>query len=133
MSPRIEKNFMLSRRGLLAALAGLVVTRPEPARADDDRPLFTYYWGVGCPHCARAKPFVAKLRKQHRDLRFEAYEVRKDKDGRRRFAKEVKRLGIRDPGVPLFVCGDEHVMGWVSGETQPAVREMIARCKRPEQ
>ena len=133
MSLRFASSLTLSRRSLLAALAGFVVARPHPARADDERPLFSYYWGVGCPHCARAKPFVAKLRKQHRDLRFEAHEVRKNKDGRRRLAKEVKRLGIRDPGVPLFVCGDEHVMGWVSGETQPAVREMIARCKRPEQ
>lgn len=118
-----------SRRQLLGLLAGAVVAGlPSPTRADD-RPLFQFFHAFDCPHCKKAKPFVAKLEKQHRGVRFESWEVKKDAEGRRRFAKEVKRLNIRDPGVPLFVCGDAHVMGWLGAETERCVRQMIARCK----
>lgn len=119
-----------SRRQLLGLLAGVVVADlPGPARADD-RPLFLFFHAFDCPHCKKARPFVAKLEKQHEDVRFESWEVKKDAEGRRRFAKEVKRLKIRDPGVPLFVCGDAHVMGWVGAETERCVRQLVARCKK---
>jgi len=74
-------------------------------------------------------PFVRRLEREHHDVRFEWYEVKKSKAGRRRFAREVKRLGIRKPGVPTFICGDEWVMGWTD-ETERCVRRMLARCRR---
>lgn len=124
-------SFRPSRRQLLAVLAGAVVAGlPRAAQADDDRPVFLFFFAFDCPHCKKAAPFVKKLEAQNPDVRFESWEVKKDKEGRRRFAKEVKRLGIADPGVPLFVCGDEHVMGWLGAETRRAVREMLARCKK---
>lgn len=95
----------------------------------DERPTFSFFYAFDCPHCQKAKPFVAKLEKQHRDLAFESWEVKKDPEGRRRFIQAVKRLKIRDPGVPLFACGNQHVMGWIPGETEKCVRKMIADCK----
>ena len=124
-------SFRASRRQLLGVFAGAVASGlPAPARGADERMLFSFFLAFDCPHCKKAKPFVAKLEKQHSDLRFESWEVKKDPEGRRRFAKEVRRLRIRDPGVPLFVCGDEHVMGWLGAETERCVRQMIARCKK---
>lgn len=120
-----------TRRQLLTALAAAVAAGlPGSAWAADERPLFLFFHAFDCPHCKKAKPFVAKLEKQHKGVRFESWEVKKDPEGRRRFAKEVKRLQIRDPGVPLFVCGDAHAMGWLGAETERCVRQMIARCKK---
>jgi len=117
----------LTRRHFFATLAAVTASVPHAARAADDRPVFTFFRAFDCPHCKQAKPFVTQLEQQHPELRFESFEVKKDKDGRRRFAKEVKRLGIADPGVPLFVLGDAYVMGWVPPKTKRDVRRMIRR------
>ena len=108
---------------------GLALFGWPSALSADERPPFSFFYAFDCPHCHKAKPFVAKLEKQHRELRFESWEVKKSPEGRRRFAEEVKRLKIRDPGVPLFVCGNTHVIGLVPGETEKCVRKMIAQCK----
>lgn len=107
-----------------------MLCEPRRARAAGDRAVvFSFFWAEGCPHCQRAMPFVRRLEREHHDVRFEWYEVKKSKAGRRRFAREVKRLGIRKPGVPTFICGDEWVMGWTD-ETERCVRRMLARCRR---
>lgn len=111
-------------------LLGLVVTltgasSPPP----DERPAFLYFWAVGCPHCKQAKPFVTKLEKQHRELRFEAFEVKKDPKGRKRFAEEVKRLKIDKIGAPTFVCGDRFVVGFEKGKSERLVRDLARKCK----
>ena len=118
------------RRVLLAFLGALAAARmaPKSARAADEPPVFLYFWAVGCPHCARAKPFVKQLEREHRDVSFEWYEVKKDPAGRRRFAREVKRLGIEKPGVPAFICGGGYVLGWVGKETRLAVRALLKSC-----
>ncbi|MDP7180604.1 MAG: hypothetical protein QF824_05015 [Candidatus Woesearchaeota archaeon] len=34
-----------------------------------------YFWGDGCPHCAKATPFLYSLEDKYPELRIEAYEV----------------------------------------------------------
>lgn len=109
--------------GLLVVLTG--ASSPPP----DSRPAFLFFWAVGCPHCKQAKPFVAKLEKQHRDLRFESWEVKLDKEGRKRFAEEVKRLKIEKIAAPTFVCGDRFVVGFTKGKSERAVRDLARQCK----
>jgi len=122
-----------SRRRAIAALVSLGamcwLAFATPARAAEPRATFLYFWGVGCPHCAKATPFVRTLEREYRDVRFEPYEVRKSQEGRRRFAREVKRLKIDKPGVPAFVCGNRYALGWIEGESEGCVRKLIERCR----
>lgn len=122
----------LHRRQFVLAFALFALARGRDARgADAPRVRFSFYYAFDCPHCKKAKPFVVELQKRHPALHFEYWEVKKDKEGRRRFSREVKRLGIQDPGVPLFVCGDEYVLGWEPPKTARAVRRMIRRVTQP--
>lgn len=86
-------------------------------------PALTFYWGVGCPHCEEAEPFVASLEGV---ARVERVEVRRDPEGRRRILAEVARLGIGAPGIPLFVAGDRWVMGYERGKTDAQVLAMLS-------
>jgi hypothetical protein len=96
---------------------------PEPATT-----LVTlqYFWGVGCPHCEEAKPFVESIEKKDRDLRVERWEVRKDPKGRQRFIDTMKRLGAKAVGIPTFVVGSRYVVGFQKGTTEREVERMIA-------
>ncbi len=91
-------------------------------------PALTFYWGVGCPHCEEAEPFVASLEGV---ARVERVEVRRDPEGRRRILAEVARLGIGAPGIPLFVAGDRWVMGYERGKTDAQVLALLEAAKPP--
>lgn len=89
-----------------------------------------FFWGVGCPHCEEAKPFVDTLAKEHPALRVEAIEVRRDPEGRRRFIETMQRLDAAAVGVPTFVTGDAYVVGFAKGETEGELRAMVDRALR---
>ncbi|TKD08653.1 NrdH-redoxin [Polyangium fumosum] len=89
-----------------------------------ERPRLVVYWGVGCPHCESAMPFVLSLERDG-GLVVELVEIRRDAAGRDRFLAEVQRLGLVAPGIPLFVLGDRHVMGFREGVTEEQIRAII--------
>jgi hypothetical protein len=97
-----------------------------------------FFWGVGCAHCDEAKPFVDDLERSDRALRAERWEIRKDPEGRRRFIETMKRLGAKAAGIPTFVVGQRHLVGFQKGTTEREVRHMIeaerkgSRVQAPE-
>jgi thiol-disulfide isomerase/thioredoxin len=83
-----------------------------PAAGEDraDGGELTFYWGVGCPHCEEARPYLDALAREHPALRVIAVEIRRDPAGRARYLAEVERLRLAAPGIPLFVAGDAYVL-----------------------
>ena len=62
-TPQLFTRFLVL--ALLAALIGTLLT-VQPARAaqssQEANPVVIYmFWGDGCPHCAKAKPFLEEL------------------------------------------------------------------------
>jgi hypothetical protein len=108
--------------------AGAAAVAGNSNASGDRRAAFLFFWGLGCPHCVEARPFVQKLEKEHPERRFESWEVNKDPQGRRRFADEVKRLGIPKPVVPTFVCGNDYVAGFTKGSSESLLRDLARRC-----
>lgn len=91
-----------------------------------------FFWGVGCPHCEEAKPFVDAIEKQEPKLRVERVEVRRDPEGRRRFLETMKQLGATGVGVPAFVIGNDYVVGYSEGETDRDVRTLVRHALSPK-
>jgi thiol-disulfide isomerase/thioredoxin len=89
-----------------------------------------FFWGVGCPHCEEAKPFVDQLAKENPRLRVEAVEVRNDPEGRRRFVETMTALQATAVGVPTFVIQNSYVVGYVKGETEAKLRAIVAEALR---
>lgn len=86
-----------------------------------------FFWGVGCPHCEEAKPFLDTLEKEEPRLRVERVEVRRDPEGRRRYLETMKQLGAAAAGVPTFVVGTAYVVGYAKGETDREVSALVRR------
>lgn len=103
--------------------------QPSPGVAAARR--LVVYWGVGCPRCEEARPFVAALLAEDPSLAAEWVEVRRDADGRARFLAEARRLGIEAPGLPTFVAGDRAVVGFRPGATEQAVRAAVGGAPAP--
>lgn len=99
---------------------------PAPApEAKKFKHALLFFWGVGCPHCERAKPFLDRLAREEPKLAIERIEVRKDAKGRERFLRKVKELGIKAPGIPTFVYGRSYIVGFNEGVTEDQVRRLI--------
>lgn len=120
-------------RGLALTLAlcalGAISGAPPPATASASESFsgvtLVFYWGVNCPHCRQAEPFVAGLAAHYPGLTVERVEVQRDAGGRRRFLDHMSALGVSGAGVPAFVVGDDSIVGFHPGRTEAVVRHAI--------
>lgn len=87
------------------------------------------FWGIGCPHCEAARPAVAAIAADEPGLAVEWVEVRQDAAGRLRFIEAAKRLGIEGAGVPMFVIGDQVIVGFRKGLTEQELRRAIHKAR----
>jgi hypothetical protein len=108
--------------------------RPEQSEAQDATPAakqvtLEFFWGIGCPHCEQAKPFLRELEKTDPDLRVLSWEVRQDDKGRARFIETMRRLGAEAVGIPTFVVGERYLVGFQRGSSEKKLRKLIASAR----
>jgi hypothetical protein len=98
----------------------------EPAQVEPDQGVtLELFWGIGCPHCEQAKPFVDELEASDPELRVRRWEVRQDEAGRAHFIETMQRLGAEAVGIPTFVVAERYVIGFQAGSTEEQVRALI--------
>jgi thiol-disulfide isomerase/thioredoxin len=115
-----------------SGICALDAAEPEPAPsppapASEPRPrlMLSFFWGVGCPHCEEARPFLEQLQRERPQLRVEAIEVRNDRAGRHRFVETMQRLGATAAGVPTFVVGDRYLVGFTRGVSEAQISRLV--------
>jgi thiol-disulfide isomerase/thioredoxin len=87
--------------------------------------MLSFFWGVGCPHCEEARPFLEQLQRERPELRVEAIEVRNDPAGRQRFIDTMRRLGATAAGIPTFVVGDRYLVGFTRGVSEAQISRLV--------
>jgi thiol-disulfide isomerase/thioredoxin len=86
-----------------------------------------YFWGVGCPHCAKAEPFIEKLAAKYPQLRTKSYEVLKNGKNAALYDKMAKFLGKEAIGVPAFFIGNVMILGFTE-DTGREIEEKVRSC-----
>lgn len=76
-----------------------------------------YFWGDGCPHCAKEKVFLDKLEKKYPELEIKRYEVWYNQENQKLFQEFVQKYGISQAGVPLTIIKDKYFVGYRDDET----------------
>lgn len=71
-----------------------------------------FFWGEGCSHCARAKPFLAELQRKHPTLRIRSYEVFSVPKNMELLIAMTKERGVEASGVPTFIVGNQVIAGF---------------------
>jgi glutaredoxin len=107
--------------------------RPAPALKPTPRTLEVYV-REGCPHCADAKQFLAKLAQERPDLRIVMHAVDEDERARDALVSLSIAAGVWPPGVPTFAIDGRVLVGFGdAAESGPAVLALIdARVARDE-
>ena len=70
-----------------------------------------YFYGEGCPHCARVKPLIDGL--ESRGVRVQRFEVFVNRDNLRLLNEYFERFNVpvADRGVPAVFIGDSYLVG----------------------
>lgn len=100
----------------------------EAAGLQDDKPVVVYFfWGDGCPYCAKEKPFLEDLQGRYPNLEVRAYEVWYDEGNQALLKKMAAAVGFEVRGVPVTVIGERSWIGF-SDQIAQEIEEQVAAC-----
>ncbi|WP_026841260.1 glutaredoxin family protein [Citrifermentans bremense] len=130
--PPLSHRLRCLARFWLAACLALLLLLPPGARAAASELSATLYffWGVGCPHCTKAKPFLEELKRKYPTLRIESYEVLEKRENIPLLVAMARARHKEATGVPVFIIGQEMFSGF-SAETAAEVEQAVRLALQP--
>lgn len=81
------------------------------AFAAEGQPDIEVFVREGCPHCAEAKVFLAKLQQEQPHLRIDLRDVGREPAALARL-QQLATQNIAQPRVPAFAVGDQFIVGY---------------------
>ncbi|HSV94583.1 MAG TPA: hypothetical protein VLH94_01195 [Spirochaetia bacterium] len=103
------------RKFLLLLLSTLLfLTSVKPILASDVNLYF--FWGAGCPHCAKEKIFLDTLEEKYPELTIKDYEITNSQSNRDLLQKVGTRLNTEIRGVPFTVIGTKYFTGYYNDD-----------------
>ena len=76
-----------------------------------------FFWGEGCPHCEKEKPFLETLEEKYPEVKVHDFEVWRSAENRDLLIEAGKKLGADVSGVPFTVIGDKYTIGYYNDAT----------------
>jgi len=112
-----------------AALFLLAMVHPGIISAENRTTIY-FFWGKGCPHCAKEELLLEQLREQYPQLEIKSFEVWFSPENARLFVEIAEAYGMKPQGVPITFIGDfEPVTGYRSDDiTGKIIEERVKYC-----
>ncbi|MEA3398477.1 MAG: thioredoxin family protein [Patescibacteria group bacterium] len=82
-----------------------------PALAQEKVNLYFFY-GNGCPHCAKEEKFLDKLERENENIEIFHYEVWQNRENAALLKKIANELNLDVAGVPFVIIGEETIVGY---------------------
>ncbi|MCD6464153.1 hypothetical protein J7L02_01360 [Candidatus Woesearchaeota archaeon] len=97
------------------------------SNASQEKVVLVLFWHEGCPHCAKERAFLNKIKNQY-PLQVKEFEISSRENGLL-FQKVCKAYGFNPVGVPTTFIGDQYVVGFGSEQTTgEQIRSLIEHC-----
>ena len=91
------------------------VSENQGSRAE--RGVLIYFWGDGCPHCAKESKFLEGIAKKYPELEIKKYEVWYNQANQKTFQELAKKYNIERLAVPLTIINGKSFLGYQSDDT----------------
>ena len=95
--------------------------------ADRSSVVIDFFWGDGCPYCAREHAFLTQLEERYPSLQVRSYEVWHHKENIPKLFEVSRAHGIEPRAVPLTFIGDAHWVGF-SQQHATQIEEAVKSC-----
>ncbi|MFH1535402.1 MAG: hypothetical protein ABIF80_05505 [Patescibacteria group bacterium] len=76
-----------------------------------------FFWGDGCPHCAKEESFLEELKTEYNNINIQDFEVWHSADNRQVLKNAGQILDKNVSGVPFTIIGEKTFSGYLSDET----------------
>jgi len=107
------RRFVIFGLAFIALLAFV-----QPAFAEQPAVDVYFFWGDGCPHCAKEETFLQDLKKDLGDtINIHSHEVWYNEENQELLARMAEALGEEIGGVPATFVGDQLFIGFGSSAT----------------
>ena len=128
VNPRIK---VPARLLLLACLLFGILSWITPAKAQTPtpgKPVYIYFfWGDGCPHCAKAKPYFEGLQVAYPGVIVKEFEVYYNEENQQLFTAMAKKFGLDKLAVPTIFIGSNYLQGYTES-LNPNIEAYIINC-----
>ncbi len=100
------------------------------SKNNESKVVVYFFWGNGCPHCAKEKPFLEKLEGKYPQLKVYYLEVWYNSTNAELFQKMAEAYGTKAMGVPTTFIGTfPPIVGYADDSTTGAkIESMIKYC-----
>ncbi len=85
------------------------------------------FWGEGCPHCAKAKPYLEGLTHVYPGLTLKSYEVYYNAENQVFFQALAQKFALENMYVPTMFIGSQYLVGYAES-LQPEIEAVIDEC-----
>lgn len=106
---------------------GLFLT--PTASAQEEVNLY-FFWGKGCPHCAKEEELLKYFQTKYSYLRVHSFEVYTNFQNMNYLQQIGKKLGARVDGVPFTIIGDKTFVGFLETMSPSELANRIEECGR---
>lgn len=72
-----------------------------------------FFYGDGCPHCAKEKVFLNEMEDKYEDLTIKRYEVFGNVENSKFMETYKQKLDVSGKGVPFTVVGEDYLYGYM--------------------
>lgn len=111
-----------------AAIPGEDKAAVNVAEAQAEQKVVIYFfWGEGCPHCAKAKPYLEALVQENPSIELRMFEIYNSEENQTLFEKVSEIYGFTPRYVPTIFIGDQYWEGW-SDAIQADVTFAVEGC-----
>jgi len=93
----------------------------------EEKVVIYFFWGDGCPHCAKAKPYLEALVQENPSIELRMFEIYNSEENQALFEKVSEAYGFTPRYVPTIFVGDRYWEGW-SDTIQADVTTAIEGC-----
>ncbi|MHC1770975.1 MAG: hypothetical protein AB9907_04435 [Flexilinea sp.] len=116
---------------LLANLLIILIFRITPAQAQTStsrEPVYIYlFWGDGCSHCAKAKPFLESLPAKYPEIVLKDFEIYYNQENQQLFINIAQKFDLERLAVPTIFIDNYCLQGY-SEELNQNIENVIVKC-----
>jgi thiol-disulfide isomerase/thioredoxin len=126
--PAIGLGFLLLASAGKTSAASVPLPAGETAKVQSTDAVYIYlFWGEGCPHCAKAKPFLESLAAENPRIVLRAYEIYYATENHAVFEAVCRAAGFEPQYVPTIIIGKRYWEGY-SDQIALEIRAFVSSC-----